>query len=107
MQPGVPGMVPAPNTIVGDSTELLVKPEPSSTAPANGMVPLEGAAAAAADPGASLRGSSMPGMVPVSGVMGSSSAMGASLMSNGAPIIKQDAWSMPSPSMVQVGDEHG
>jgi hypothetical protein len=28
--------------------------------------------------------------------------MGASLMSNGAPIIKQDAWSMPSPSMVPV-----
>jgi hypothetical protein len=102
VQPGAPGMVPAPNTTVGDSTDLLVKPEP-----ANGMVPLEGAAAAAADPGASLRGSSMPGMVPVSGMMGGSSAMGASLMSNGAPIIKQDAWSMPSPSMVQVGDEQG
>lgn len=98
MQPG-PGMIPTPNTVVGDSTDLLpVKPEPSNTA--NAMVPLEGTAA---DPGSSFQRTSLPGMVPVSGVMGSSSAMGASLMSNGAPIIKQDAWSMPSPNMVQVG----
>lgn len=96
MQPGS-GMMPTPTTAAGDTTDLLsVKPEPGSTT--NGMVPLEGAA----DPSSSFQRSSMPGMVPVSGVMGSSSAMGASLMSNGAPIIKQDAWSMPSPSMVPV-----
>jgi hypothetical protein len=96
MQPGS-GMMPTPSTAAGDATDLIsVKPEPGSTT--NGMVPLEGAA----DPSSSFQRSSMPGMVPVSGVMGSSSAMGASLMSNGAPIIKQDAWSMPSPSMVPV-----
>jgi hypothetical protein len=92
MHPGS-GMMPTPSIGAGDTSDLLsVKTEPGSTT--NGM---EGAA----DP-SSFQRSSMLGMVPVSGVMGSSSAMGASLMSNGAPIIKQDAWSMPSPSMVPV-----
>lgn len=96
MQPGS-GMIPTPNTTLGDSTDLLsVKPEPGSSA--NGMVPLEGAA----DPTSKFQGASMPGMVPVSGGMGNSS-MGGALMSNGAPVlIKQDHWSMPSPGMVQV-----
>lgn len=93
-----PGMVPTPNTAAGDGTELLcVKAEPGSSA--NGMVPVEGAA----DPSSSFQRSSLPGIVAASPALGGSNGMGTALMSNGAPVlIKQDAWSLPSPSMVPV-----
>lgn len=96
------GMIPTPNTGVTDTSDMLtVKAEPGSST-ANGVVPLEGAA----DPSSSsLQRGSMAGMVPVSGMMGSS-ATGSALMSNGAPVlIKQDNWSMPSPSMVPVSSQ--
>lgn len=91
------GMIPTPNLGAGDGTELVfVKPEPDSSA--NG-VPLEGAA----DPSSSFQRSSLPGVMGASPGLGGSNGMGTTLMSNGAPVlIKQDAWSMPSPSMVPV-----
>lgn len=104
LQPGQ-GMMPTPNTTVPDGIDMLgVKPEPVSSA--NGMVPLEGTAAA--DASSSFQRSSMAGMAPGASTMvpNSSNSMGQALMSNGAPVlIKQDAWSMASPSMVPVGGD--